>query len=300
MNIASIDLNLLVALKALLEEKHVSRAALRIGLSQPAMSRALGRLRQLLNDPLLVKGKSGLSLTSRASELIQPLQTIFIEINHIVSPPTANPALMQKEIVIATRDNEMVTVLPHLIGRIAKEAPGLTLRIIPLLGEDLDLLERQDVDFVMSGTDVQASTLYRHTLYKEDFVCLIAADNNVAKQGLNLKTFLKLKHCLVTITGFGPGLVDTVLSQKGLKREIAVRVPHFLAASYIVANSDLIVTLPRRIGLMLSHQKNIIMLESPVKLPSFPIYLYWHARHQNNPINKWLRKVMREQSMSST
>ena len=86
-------------------------------------------------------------------------------------------------------------------------------------------------------------------------------------------------------------MVDNVLAQKGLSREIAVRIPHFLAASYIVADSDLIVTVPRKVGMLLAHQKKVALLEAPLKIPSFPIYLYWHARNQNNPIHKWLRKL---------
>lgn len=292
MNIKSLDLNLLVALKALLEEKHITRAAIRVGLSQPAMSRALARLREVFNDPLLVRGANGLDLSARANDIYQPLLNVFSEIHHIMTPSFSQPEMMQGEITIATRDNEMVTILPQVLNCISKEAPGLTFRIISLVGDDLSPLEQNKVDFIMTGTDSKSATLCRSILYKEDFVCLVATNNPVA-QHFTLEEFVKMNHCLVSITGFGPGLVDTILAQKGLQRKIVIMVPHFLAASYIVANTDLVVTLPRRVGLLLSQHKKITVLEPPIKIPSFCIYLYWHIRNQNNPTHTWLRKIIR-------
>lgn len=292
MNIKSLDLNLLVTLKALLEEKHISRAATRIGLSQPAMSRALARLRHAFNDPLLVKSTGGLDLSARATDLYQPLLNVLADINQLITPPSSHPSTMQGEIVIATRDNEMVSILPQVINCISKDAPGLTLRIVPLIGDDLSPLEHNKVDFIMTGTDSKSATLCRSTLYKEDFVCLVA-ENNPVVQNFTLEKFVKMKHCMVTITGFGPGFVDTILAQKGLKRKITITVPHFLAASYIVASTDLVVTLPRKVGLLLSQQKNITLLEPPIKITSFSIYLYWHIRNKNNPTHTWLRKIIR-------
>lgn len=292
-NIRSIDLNLLVVLKALLEEKHVTRAAERIGLSQPATSRALARLRQLLNDPLLVRSQSGLILTTRASELYQHLETIFGEIKQVISPPVSDPADMQGDIVLATRDYEMAAILPRVINTISKKAPQLTLTVMPLLGDNLDLLDRQKVDFVISATDSQAASLYRTTLYEEDFVCLLSSENPVIKKKLTLKNYLAMKHCLVSITGYGPGLVDTILAKEKLKRNVTIRIPYFLAAASIVAESDLIVTLPRHLAEMLSRQENLIMLEPPIKMPSFPIYLYWHIRNHNNAQHRWLREIIR-------
>lgn len=292
-NIRLLDLNLLLALKVLIEEKHVSRSALRIGLSQPAMSRALGKLRQILKDPLLVKGSAGLDLSARAIDLYQPLVNVLSTITQIVSPPSSNPASMQGEIVIATRDNEMVSILPKVINCIMKEAPLLTLRIVPLTGDDLSLLEQNKVDFIMSGTESKSATLCRSTLYKEDFVCLLAS-HNPAIEHFTLKKYVEMKHCMVTLTGFGLGAVDEILAEKGLTRIIAVRVPYFLAASHIVASTDLIVTLPRKVGALFSQDSKVNLIEPPIKIPSFSIYLYWHVRNQSNPVHQWLRKLIRD------
>ena len=258
-NIGSLDLNLLVALKALLDERHVTRAAEKTGLSQPAMSRALGRLRVMFKDPLLVKGKgTGMSLTSRANDLQLPLQNILTEISRIVTVPTLDPAEMQGEIVIATRDYELAVILPEVIERVTAGAPGLTLRVVPLVGDDLSPLEQHDVDFVIAGTDSTSATLSRRTLLTDNFICLVSADNPLARHGLTTEKYLAMKHCQVTIANSRLGIIDTLLSKQGLSRNITVRVPHFLAAAHVVAN------------------------------------LYWHIRNQNNPVHSWLRKMIRK------
>lgn len=292
-NIQSLDLNLLIALQALLEEKHITRAAMRIGLSQPAMSRALARLREALNDPLLVRSSEGLTLSIRAQELYPHLLNVFANINQLLTPANLVPENMQGEIVIATRDNEMVTILPKVINHISKKAPGLNLRVIPLIGDDLSPLMQNKVDFIITGTNTDMMSLYRTKLYQENFVCMVAA-NNPAARNVNLEKFIAMNHCLVSITGFGTGRIDKLLAQKGLKRRVSVIVPHFLAASYIVATTDLIITLPRKIANLLSDKEKFKIIEPPLKIPSFAIYLYWHERHKNNAIHMWLRKVIRE------
>lgn len=292
-NLKSLDLNLLVVLKALLDEKHVTRAAERVGLSQPAMSRALGRLRVMFRDPLLVKSAKGLCLTAKAEELYQPLKNILMDVTQLVSPTTFEPAVIQKEIVIATRDYEATVILPHIINKVSNEAPNLSFKIIPLIGDDLSPLENQEIDFVISGSENQSTTLLRSLLYKDRFTCLVSANNKIILEKLTLSKYLSMKHCLVTIRNMGHGPVDRTLQMKNLKRNIYLRITHFLAASDIVASSDMIITLPHRLGQHLVQQKRHVMLDPPLKLPEIPIYLYWHLRNQHNPLNQWLRTIIR-------
>lgn len=292
-NIGSLDLNLLVALKALLDERHVTRAAEKIGLSQPAMSRALGRLRVMFKDPLLVKGVGGMTLTARANDVYLPLQYILNDISQIITDPTLEPAQMQGEIALATRDYEMAAILPDVIKRIGEQAPGVKIRILPLVGDDLSPLERNEVDFVIAGTESSSATLTRRTLFKDNFIGLVAADNPVLKQPLSLEKYLEMRHCLVSFANARPGIIDTELAQRGYSRNAVVRVPHFFAAPYFVANSDLIATLPRKLAQQLSQHNHLATIELPLKVPSFSIYMYWHNRNQNNPMHAWLRKMIR-------
>jgi DNA-binding transcriptional LysR family regulator len=289
-NLSSLDLNLLVALKALLDECHVTRAAEKVGLSQPAMSRALQRLRLMFKDPLLVKGASGMTLTARATELNKPLQSILNEISHIITTPAIEPKDMRGEVVIATRDYEMATILPDVLKEVIDKAPGLLVKVVPMVGDDLSPLERNEVDFVVAGTDKTSAMLNRTTLLKDNFICVVAANNPCLRQKLTLNKYLAMRHCQISITEFRSGIVDTYLAEHGHNREIAIRVPYFtLAASAVAANSDLIVTLPRRLGMLLAKQKGLATIELPFKVRDFAIYLYWHVRNQNNPMHVWVR-----------
>ncbi len=293
MNIKNLDLNLLVALNALLEEKHVSRAAERIHLSQPATSRALARLRDMFQDPLLVKGKNGMILTTRALELYAPLQNILREVTNIIAPQTTKPADMQGEIVIATRDYELATILPSVISQITTLAPLLKLTIVQINSDDFAPLENHQVDFVLSGTEKSSSTLHRRTLINEGFACLTAKKNTLTGNKLTLNRFLAMKHCLITTSNVGMGAVDSLLAQKNLKRNVVVRMPHFLAAAEVIAHSDLIITLPRSLAVKLAREKNLKLHEPPLTIPKFPIYLYWHTRNQTNTIHQFIRDMIR-------
>lgn len=295
-NIASLDLNLLVALKALLDEKHVTKAAEKVGLSQPAMSRALARLRLMFKDQLLVKSAGGMALTARALDLCEPLDNILSQIGRIMISPTSDPAGMQGEISIGTRDYEMAAIMPEIIADVCRQAPGLKLKILALAGNDLGPLERHDYDFVISGTDKSSTTLMRKTLFQDNFVCLLASDHPLSKKKLTLERYLEMRHCLISFNDSRPGIVDTTLSAMGEKRKVAVSVPHFLTASYLVAKSDLAVSLPRRLALQLARQEGLVAKELPFTTPSFSIYLYWHIRNQNNPVHSWLRKTILKQA----
>ena len=292
MNLKTIDLNLLVALQALLDEKHVSRAAERIGLSQSAMSHALSRLRKTLQDPLLVRDASGLCLTARAYELQLPLKNVLTEINQIISPPTEDPRYMTGVVTIAARDYEIATILPHVIQQITNDAPNLKLNIITTTDDHLGILEHNKVDFVLTGSESKSATLCRHVLFQEDFVCMIAANSIDTLDNITLEKYLELKHCMVTISGFGHGVVDFALCELWLQRDVVVRVPYFLCAAYIISHSNLIVTLPRRIANLL-NQPQIKLFEPPLQLETFPIYMYWHVKNQGNPVHKWVRQVIR-------
>lgn len=123
---------------------------------------------------------------------------------------------------------------------------------------------------------------------------MISANNLITQDKFNLETFLLMKHCLVTISGLGTGLVDDILAKQGLKRNVMLKIPHFLVTSHIIAQSDLVVTLPYRMGVLLSQQKKIRLLEPPIDIPQFSIFLYWHIKNQNNPLHKWMRNLIKE------
>ncbi len=293
-NIKHLDFHLLLTLKALLEEKHISRAALKINLSQPATSRALGRLREIFQDPLLVKEKNGWVLTERAAAICQPLQLIINQTHALVSPPSIDPASMKGEIVIAARDYESATVLPSIVNHLGKEAPQLAVQLVTLQEDELDSLEKQKVDFILTATENCSVSLYRQVLYEENYICLIAKNNPLYNLGLNLERYLAAKHCTVMTSGYGLSAIDKILNKNHYTRRIALRASHFFAAGEIVANTDLIATLPKRLGEILCRQNQLKMVELPFSVPSFPIYLYWHVRQHGNPAHQWIRGIFKK------
>ena len=296
-NLGALDLNLLVPLKALLEERHVTQAADKVGLSQPAMSRALQRLRMMFGDPLLVKGTGNrMTRTARANELYQPLLDILQDVGYLISAPTLEPSEMRGEVVIASRDYEIAALMPRMLARVTTMAPGLTFNLRPMVGDDLSPLEENRVDFVVAGTDRNLATLNRHILLREEFICVLSSNHPEVGDKLTLEKYLAMKHCVVSFSEqHSPGFIDRYLAERGKKRDLRVRVPYFLAAAQIVANSDLVVTLPRRLGQHLAQQQsNLTTLDLPFKSPPFSIYLYWHIRNQLNPIHTWLREMFLE------
>ena len=294
-NLSALDLNLLVALKALLDERNVTRASEKIGLSQPAMSRALQRLRVMFKDPLLVKGVSGMTLTARALDLYAPLQVILNDISHIVTAPAVEPSEMQGELVISTRDYEMAAILPDVIRKVNSKAPGLTIKVSLLSGDDLSPLERNELDFVIAGTDKSAATLCRKTILRDNFVCVMSAQNPAAKKKMTLEKYLEMRHCVTQITDYRTGIIDTHLAEHGHSRKVVVKVPYFmLAASPIIANSDLIATMPRRLAEMLGERTDLVFADVPFKVRDFAIHLYWHVRNQTNPMHSWLRSCFED------
>jgi DNA-binding transcriptional LysR family regulator len=245
----------------------------------------------MFKDPLLVKGPGGMSLTARAMEIYQPLQQILNDVSRIVVTPTMEPSEMRGEVVIATRDYEMAVALPDVIKRVIEPARELTMRIVPMVGDDLSALDRNEVDFVVAGSERTSATLRRKTLFKDSFVGVLSSDHPAARHKLTMEKYLSMRHCLISFSDLRPGMIDTTLAKLGHERQAIVHVPHFLAAAHLVSSSDLIVTLPRRLGLQLALQGGLTTRELPFKIPEFPIYLYWHIRNENNPMHSWLRQM---------
>jgi DNA-binding transcriptional LysR family regulator len=290
MNLASIDLNLLVALDALLAERSVTRAAQRIGLSQPAASRALGRLRALLGDRLLVRAGGGLVPTPRAAALREPLGRALADVRGLLAPPSFDPTTAQGTIRLWALDLESATVVPSLLARIERLSPGLDIDIRPRLGDPFAALQEGTVDLAV-GVFLEAPAGFRRQkLYDDDFVCLVRRGHPIAKAGLTVERYVEQRHAMVVISGSGRGPVDEMLARRGLARRIALRLPHFLAAPMIVAESDLVITLPRRLGHRFAALSPVVLLEAPLPLPGFAVSQLWHERHQDDPRHSWLRR----------
>ena len=299
MNIQNFDLNLLLALDALLKEQHVTRAAMRIGLSQPAMSNALARLRDLLDDPLLVRAAKGMVPTPRAERLREPVRAALRAIERAVSDEDAFvPATTQASLDLTTSDAIGMLLLPRLGERLRKEAPGISLHVHAMNEEEgpWEGLESGRIDLVAGVYDSPPAGVRDLPLYEERFVCVMRAGHPLAGKPLSLRQYVELPHILVLTSrsGLGPSLVDRSLEQRGLTRRIALTLPHFLLAPFIVAQSDFVILFPSRLAAHFAALLPVRIAAPPLPLPSYTIRLYWHERAHRDPANGWMRGLVQE------
>jgi len=303
--LSRIDLNLLVAFDALAREGSVTRAAQRVGLTQSALSHALRRLRELLDDPLLVRGQKGMVLTPRGEALVMPLRSGLVMLAHALSEPSAfAPASAQRTFCLASPDLFDAVVVPPLLLRVRDQAPGIDLSIVPVNDPQMPArLETGDVDFAVvpeversrtAPPQPAAQGLVRKRLFRDRYVCLLRADHPAlrGKRSLSLEQYVALPHLLVAPRGAGLGPIDEALDTRGLRRRIALRIPNFLTGMAIVAESDLVLTAPSALAALAAHHTGIATLRPPLPLPEHSVNLIWHERFSNDPGHRWLRELI--------
>jgi DNA-binding transcriptional LysR family regulator len=285
-----LDLNLLRVFDALADERNVTRAAQRLGLSQSALSHALGRLRHLLGDELFVRARDGMVLTPRAEKLALGVRDAFERLDAaLTSGAGFDPAASRQRFQIGASDYAEVTLLPRLIARLRTAAPAADV-VVRVSGEDNErLLESGVLDVVLETIPAQAPTLRSRELVKDRFVCLVSADHPTVKRTLSLKQYVELPHALVSQRGRPSGVVDRALEREGLRRRVGCIVPHFLAAPHVVAHSDLIVTIGERIARAYGPALGLRILSPPLMLPEFSLRMFWHARSHRDAPSRWLR-----------
>jgi DNA-binding transcriptional LysR family regulator len=295
--LAALDLNLLVVLHALLTEASVTRAAVRVSLSQSATSHALTRLRQLLGDPLLVRQGPRLALTPRAVALMPALERGLAELDSAVSgEPPFDPATARRSFSVGMADYAQAVLLPPLLARLHREAPTIDLAANAFP----DVFERMDagtMDMAMIPTSPLPSGFESVRLFSDGFVCIVRRGHPIVRgPRLTLKQYLALDHVLVAPAGMSGSIVDTALEQLGAQRRVAVRISNFLAAPIVVIQSDLIHTGPARLLRSLVALYPMRLFRPPLRLPGFDIHLTWHKRRTNDPGHTWLRGLIVEQS----
>jgi DNA-binding transcriptional LysR family regulator len=294
MDVGGVDLNLLKLFDALLKEGSVTRAGQHLGLSQPAASRGLGRLRRLLNDPLLIRTSKGWELTPRAVALSDPVTKLLDDARSIIKPLVFNPRTASGRFTIAAGDHMALMLLPTLISKLATLAPGIDLVIPISSGDNVDLITQGGADLAIGVFQDLPVRFYQRTLYDESFVCVVRHNHPLIPEKLTLKNFISLSHLAVIITGKGKNPIDDALAEQGLTRRITMQIPHFLVAPMIVSKSDLILSIPRKLAYKMSLSVPIKILELPLEIASFTPSMIWHERRHNDPAHIWLRKLIME------
>lgn len=288
--LSGIDLNLLVVLRALLEERHVTRAAARVGLSQSATSHALSRLRELLADPLLVRHGRGLALTPRAERLLPALGRGLGELASAVGgEPEFDPSTARRTFVLGTSDYLQALIMGPLLRELAARAPGVDLSVVVFPNVD-ELLQSGAIDLALSVPEQASRAVHRERLFDDEFVCMARRDHPQIKRSLGLERYLAQRHVVVAPGGSPGSVVDSVLARRGLERRIALRVTNFLIAPVVVCQTDLINTMPMRLARQLAKTHPLRLLPPPIELPRFEYFMFWHARLDHDPAQRWLRQ----------
>jgi DNA-binding transcriptional LysR family regulator len=293
--LAGLDLNLLYALDALLHERHVTRAAKRLGMTQSAASHALGRLRSQLGDPLLVRGPRGQMVpTPRADALATPLRDALAALALAVHGASFDPATARRSFRIATGDYAEVVLLPRLVERVAATAPGVDLHAVVLPESTGAALANGAIDGALLPQRSLAwpSGIYERRLFTEDFTCVVRPGHPVARQKLTLARYCALAHLMVAPGGTPGSFVDDALAKAGKTRRTAVLVPHFLVVPHVIVATDLVATLATRIADATAPLFDLVRLRPPIDVPRFTMALVWHERTHRDPAHRWLREQL--------
>jgi DNA-binding transcriptional LysR family regulator len=292
-NLRTFDLNLLVAFDVLMRELNVTRAAEQMFITQSAMSHTLHKLRQQLDDPLLVKTPSGMKPTERALALIDPVRALLAETERLIQPPVAfDAATSQRRFILAATDYLEFLLMPALSGLIEKSAPGIDLHIKRTeLSFPAAQLESGSLDVVLGFTSVlnPPSYLYSQTLFSDRMACVVRQNHPLITKPPSLDDYIKVPHMLISRTGSPTGIIDEKLAQLGRERRIKLIVPHFLSAPLIVAETDMILSLPYRIAEQFRKFAPLAIFSVPLELPAYDLAMIWHPLRDKDPAHRWLR-----------
>ncbi len=295
MNLASIDLNLLVALDALISEAHVGRAARKIGLSQPAASHALKRLRDLLGDPLLVRVGSRMELTPRANDLRESLGEALHRVRRVFDAESFEPKASTRHFSIMMQDHIGHLVVPPLVKRAHSMAPGIRLDVLPWQSPSSIKAERfRFIDLIISCSTDEIAGFQRETLFTDTEVTVVRKGHPAVSRMKSLKTFLHSSHVAVVGRGLTEDPVDRWLREEGMARHVALRVPSYVQALQTVARCDLVAFVPKRLAESLQSSLSLTMLPPPIDPGEYREFLFHPLRAAQDPASLWLRELVLE------
>jgi DNA-binding transcriptional LysR family regulator len=296
--LSAIDLNILVALDVILSERNVTRAAARLGRSQPATSHALNRARDLFKDPLLVRSRGALELTARARVVAPKIRRLLGELGAVLDEQQGFDPAAIETLTIGATDYVGFVLLPHLLQILRQRAPRLSVRVRSAEGPDaLDPVVSGLVDVAVGSFPQVPVGLRAEELFEDEFVCVRRKLRGRARQDAKRMTidhFAALSHVLVASPSMGQGPVDHALARAGKTRQIAVSVPQFLVAPSIVAQTDLVLTTGRRIAGKVASALGLEVFAPPVSLKPFAVRMIWHPRTENDDFGRWLRSTLRD------
>lgn len=302
-NLNALDLNLVRVLDALLRERSVTRAGDQIGLSQPAVSAALNRLRHALNDQLFVRRGNDMVPTPRAEGLAEPVRTALREIQRVFqSARTFDPAELERTFTLMGADFFSMLLMPFLAARIAGVAPRVSFRFLDSARGDVSrLLQEDEIDAALERPLGVSDWVSSTPLFHSPFAIIAARDNAAIRQAgiadgerLPMELFCELPHVLRSIDGSMSGSTDEALAKFGLTRRVSLALPHFQAVVLAVANGNYLAAVPTQFAVWAAKTLSLATFEPPLPIAVPEIRMYWHARHDDEPPHRWVRNQILE------
>ena len=294
MNLRDLDLNLLVVFNQLLLDRSVSVAADKLGLTQPAISNALKRLRTVLNDELFLRTSRGMEPTPYALHLAEPVVYALNTLQSaLIHRDSFDPASSQRTFNLAMTDIGEIYFMPPLMEALAKRAPGIRINTVrPHRGNLKEDMESGTVDLAVGPLPDLQTGFFQRRLFRHRYVCMFRKGHPAAKSPMSLQQFTELEHVGVVPENTGHTDVDGLLDKAGIKRLIRLKVPHFIAVGAILQSTNLIATVPQRFAERVQDAFGLETSPHPARLPDIAINLFWHAKFNRDPASLWLRQLL--------
>lgn len=291
MQLRQLDLNLLKAFDALMDERNVTRAAERLAVTQPAVSATLNRLRDALGDPLFVRTQRGITPTDRALALAEPVKRILAEIEAVLQPQMFEPATAQFTVTLSATDYALRAVVMPLVAALRPLAPQVRVAVIQAQGPELlERMERGELDMALITPQMAPPDVHVRPLFDERYVCVLREGHPAGDQPLSLDAFCDLDHGIVSLNGGGfSGPTDDALARLGRQRQVRVSVPSFGMLLDLVRSTDLVALVPER---LLEGVTGLMVRPPPVEVAGFTKVLAWHARTHADPRQRWVRDLL--------
>lgn len=294
MDLKQLDLNLLLVFNQLLAERSVSGAARALGLSQPAVSNALARLRKAVGDELFLRTSRGMEPTPRAVQMAEPVAAALQLLQGALRQDQGfDPATSSRAFTIGMTDIGEIYFLPGLMEALVEAAPGVTVSTVRNTAVQLkDEMEAGHVDLALGLLPQLRTGFFQRRLFTQRYVCLMRQGHPLDKRRIGLREFSAAEHLAVVSAGTGHGVVEDELARQGIERRVRLTVPHFVALGHILAGTDMIATVPERLAQRMAGPFGLRWLAHPAPLPEIGIHLLWHARLHREPANQWLRQLI--------
>lgn len=289
----SIDIRLLMVFDAIYKTRSVTAAADALGLAQPAVSVALAKLRHHFGNPLFVRTSNGMEPTPFSEGLVQPVREALDAVEKVLGHRGEfEPASAERSFRISMADISQLVLLPRLWEALRETAPGIRIEIVPMSSDTARLLESGEADLAVGFVPQLEAGFHQQTLFMQNFVCMLARDHPRIGDSLDLAGFEAEDHAVISSSGAAPGILEREIARQGITRRVVLKIPSFLGAAFVIEHTDLLLTVPRRLGDVLQGRGAFRFLPVPFPLPEYEVKQHWHERYHHDEGNRWLRRLV--------